>query len=130
MSIYQPSWEKVGQFVPKGIRLGHEQIRRDSIIIEAGQKLLMGSILGRKSNGKFVLSATKNADGTPITDGSEKAYCILQNDVDATNGDREGEIYRQCSAFWLDLVFGLGHSVATVTEDLAARGIFINKGEK
>ncbi|HET9235909.1 MAG TPA: head decoration protein [Oligoflexus sp.] len=127
---YQPGYTKVAKFEPKGIRLGHEQIRRDSVVIEKGQKLVMGSILGRKPNGKFVLCAAKNEDGTPVTDGSEKAYCILQVDVDATDSDREGEIYRQCAAFWLDLTVGRGHTMASVVEDLAARGIFINKGEK
>jgi hypothetical protein len=127
---YQPGYTKVARFEPKGIRLGHEQIRRDSVVIEMGQKLVMGSILGRKPNGKFVLCAAKNEDDTPVTDGSEKAYCILQVDVDAADGDREGEIYRQCAAFWLDLTVGRGHTMASVVEDLAARGIFINKGEK
>lgn len=127
---YQPGYTKFARFEPKGIRLGHEQIRRDSVIIEKGQKLVIGSILGRKDNGKFVLCAAKNEDDTPVTDGSEKAYCILQVDIDATEGDREGEIYRQCAAFWLDLTVGRGHTMASVVEDLAARGIFINKGEK
>jgi hypothetical protein len=127
---YQPGFRKIASFVPRDIRLGHEQIRRDSVIIEKGQKLPMGAILGRKANGKFVLCAAKNDDDTPVTDGSEIAYCILQQDIDTTGGDKEGEIYRQCAAFWLDLTVGKGHTMATVVEDLAARGIFINKGEK
>jgi hypothetical protein len=127
---YRPGYRKIGEHNPRTIRLGNFPIRRDSVVIESGQKLLMGSILGRKTaTGKCVLCAKTKEDGTAVEDGSEKAIFILTEDVDASQGDQTAAIYRMCAAFGLDLIVGKGHTIESVTEDLALRCIFIDKGE-
>jgi Bacteriophage lambda head decoration protein D len=127
---YRPGYRKIGEHNPRTIRLGNSPIRRDSAIIEQGQKLLLGSVLGRKTaTGKCVLCAKTKEDGTAVADGSEKPIFILEEDVDASKGDQTGAVFRTCAAFGLDLIVGKGHTIESVTEDLALRGIFIDKGE-
>jgi hypothetical protein len=90
----------------------------------------MGSILGRKSaTGKCVLCSKTADDGTAIADGSEKAAYVLQVDIDATASDVDAQIFRTGAFLGLDLTVGKGHSLESVTEDLAIRGIFIEQGE-
>lgn len=127
---YQPAWKTVGEYTPRFNHRGNFPVRRDSAMIEKGQRLLQGSILGRKStNSKCVLCSKTGAEGTQVSDGSEKAFCILQIDVDASASDVEAPIFRTGAFLGLDLTVGLGHTLDSVTEDLAARCIFIDKGE-
>ena len=127
---YQPSWKTVGEYTPRFTHRGNFPIRQDFVTIEKGQKLLQGSILGRKTaTGKCVLCAKTGADGNPVNDGSEKAFCILQLDVDATASDFEALIFRTGAFLGLDLTVGQGHTLDSIKEDLAARCIFIDKGE-
>ncbi len=127
---YRPGFRKIGEFKPRTIRLGNFPIRRDSVTIEKGQKLLMGAVLGRiTDSGKCVLCAMEDAEGKPVNDGSEKALFILEVDVDATSEDKTAAVFRTCAALGLDLTVGKGHTINSVTEDLAERCIFIDKGE-
>ncbi|MDQ3231049.1 MAG: head decoration protein [Pseudobdellovibrionaceae bacterium] len=128
---YQPGFKKVDEYIPKFIHRGNFPVRRDSVTIEQGQVLKLGSVLGRKTaNGKYVLCAKTAADGTTaISDGSEKAVCILQVDVDATAADKTAPIFRTGAFLGLDLTVGKGHTLESVEDDLALRCIFIENGE-
>lgn len=127
---YQPAWRNAGDYTPRFTHRGTFPVRRDSLTIEKGQKLIQGSVLGRKSSdGKLVLCTKTTADGTAISDGSEKAFCILQVDVDASQSDLEAPVFRTGAFLELDLTVGPGHTLDSVKEDLAARCIFIDKGE-
>jgi hypothetical protein len=91
----------------------------------------MGSVLGRKTaSGKYVLCSKTAADGTTaIADGSEKARCILQLDVDATEKDVTAPVFLTGAFLKLDLTVGRGHTLASVTDDLESRNIYLENGE-
>jgi len=59
-----------------------ELVITDSVILEKGQNLKRGAVLGRKDSGKYKLS-DKNA-----YDGSKIPCAILLEDADATDADK------------------------------------------
>jgi Bacteriophage lambda head decoration protein D len=126
---YQPFFKVFGAHEPRHLRMGPFEKRRDTVTIEKGQNLKLGAILGIKPNGKFVLCAKQNADGTLVDDGSQEPVCYLQIDVDATASDLEAPVYRTGSCLHLDLYVGKGHTLESIKEALAKRCLFIDKGE-
>lgn len=74
---------------------------RDTITIESGQgKLVAGTVLGKKSTGKYVASTVAAADG------AETASAILFDAVDATSADVKGVAHvRACQVRGADLTY-------------------------
>lgn len=128
---YQPHFKEVATFEPSFLNRGTYPAYRGSVTIEKGQVLKKGSVLGRKTaSGKYVLCSKTGADGTTaIADGSEKARCILQLDVDATESDKFAPVFKTGSFLRLDLTVGKGHTLASVEEDLELRNIYLENGE-
>ena len=105
-----------------GVVIG-DLIVTDSAIIEAG-KYTTGAVLGKVSDtGILKLSATKDADDNDITDGSEKVYAILLEDVDSDTQKSVpilllGEVDKN------QLSFGNGWDLETITRALRDISIF------
>lgn len=101
-----------GTYDPNGLIVGGDVVTRDVTIISSAA-LLAGSVLGKiTASGKYILSATGAGDG------SEVARALLIVDTDASGGDVTGSIYEAGEFDQDKLVFGVGHSIATVQEDL------------
>jgi hypothetical protein len=130
LPYFDPSFKEVSSWNPEFIHQGNFPVRRGTVLIERGQVLKAGSVLGKKAESqKCVLSATKAANDAAITDGSEKPYCILQVDVDATAKDKVAPIYKTGAFLGLDLTLGKGHTLESIEDDLWLRSIFLEKGE-
>ncbi len=129
--MIDPSYRNVATYEPDFLPRGGFPVYRGSVVLEAGQNLKRGSILGRKTaNEKFVLCSKTEADGTTaVADGSEKPVCVLQIDVDATDGDKFAPVFRTGSFLGIAMKVGKGYTVDGLYEDLAQRMIFVEKGE-
>ena len=69
--------------------------------------------------GKYKLAVAAAADG------SQKACAILVRATDASAADKEASVYVTGEFAKNKLVFGAGHSAATVAADLAALNIYL-----
>src|SRR4051812_17294198 len=126
---YQPGFGVVAEYKPPFIHQGNFPAYSDSQPIEKGQVLKAGSVLGRKAaSGKLVICSKENDAGQPIADGSEKPFCILKVDIDATDADKVGIVFRTGAFLGTDLILGKGHTLAGIDPDLGLRSIFIAKG--
>lgn len=89
------------------------------ITIASGQgALVRGTVLGKiTSGGKYVKSLSASSDGSQTPD------LILAEDVDATSGDASALAYARGDFAAQALTLGAGHTVASITEGLRAKGI-------
>lgn len=89
------------------------------ITIASGQgALVRGTVLGKiTSGGKYVKSLSASSDGSQTPD------MILVEDVDATSGDASAIVYARGDFAAQALTLGAGHTVASITEGLRAKGI-------
>jgi hypothetical protein len=94
-------------------------------LLEAGQSLKRGAVLGKKADsGKYVLSARVDDANAEIKDGSEEPSRILAEDVDASKGDRLTIGYLTGSFYPKGVFLGKGHTIASIKEKLELRSIF------
>ncbi|MDQ3230855.1 MAG: head decoration protein [Pseudobdellovibrionaceae bacterium] len=128
---YEPHFREVSKYEPAFLNRGSFPAYRGSVTIEKGQVLKKGSILGRKTaSGKYVLCAKTAEDGTTaIADGSEKARCILQLDIDATEADKFAPVFRTGAFLRLDLTVGKSHTLDSVQDELELHNIYLEQGE-
>jgi hypothetical protein len=128
---YEPHFKEVARFEPNFLNRGTFPAYRGSVTVEKGQVLKKGSVLGRKTeSGKYVLCARTAEDGgAAISDGSEKARCILQLDIDATESDKFAPVFRTGAFLWLDLKVGKGHTRQSIEDDLEQHNIYMENGE-
>lgn len=131
MGKYEPFFGEVSKYEPRFLNRGTFPAYRGSVVIEKGQVLQKGSVLGRKTaSGKYVLCAKTADDGTTaIADGSEKARCLLQLDIDATDSDKFAPVFRTGAFLRLDLTVGKGHTLESVEDDLEQHNIYLENGE-
>jgi hypothetical protein len=123
---YAPEFKNQGEYSPLDLIGGDFPLKSESIILEAGQVLQRGAVLGRKTDtGKFVLSAKLAEDNSPITDGSEEPLRILAEDMDTTAEDKPTIAYRTGSFRAQGLTIGKGHTLASIKAELETRSIFI-----
>lgn len=88
------------------------------VTITAGQTLVRGAVLGKvTASGKYALSLPDAADG------SEAPDLILAEDCDATSVDKSVLAYARGDFNGRALTLGAGHTVASITEGLRAKGI-------
>lgn len=91
----------------------------ESIVLDTGN-LKRGAVLGRiTATGKLVLSASAAADG------SQTPVAILAEDADATAADQTTVAYFTGEFNTAALTLGAGHTIASITEGLRDRGIFL-----
>ncbi|WP_043538924.1 head decoration protein [Salinarimonas rosea] len=96
---------------------------RDFVTISSGQNLAAGSVLGKvTATGEYVLSLAA------ANDGSEVPVYVLAEPVNASAADAQGIVYARAHLLASFLVYGAGHSLATVKEPLRDKGINVSVG--
>ncbi len=108
-----------GTHVPDALIAGnaHLLVGRNVTIV-SGQNLKRGAVLGKiTASGKYALSASGASDGSQTPD------LILAQDVDATDADQSAMAYARGDFAASAVTLGTGHTVASVTEGLRAKGI-------
>lgn len=94
----------------------------DSGVIEAGQNLQRGAVLGKiTASGKLVLSVDT------ATDGSQTPYAVLNQSTDASGGDKVAPIILCGELNEGALVFGGAHTADSTRDALRDVGIYIKK---
>lgn len=88
------------------------------VTIATGQNLVRGAVLGKvTATGKYLLSLSAAADGSQTPDLILAEYC------DASAGDKSVLAYARGDFNSRALTLGAGHTVASITEGLRAKGI-------
>lgn len=108
-----------GTYVPDSLVAGnaHLLVAR-KVTILSGATLARGALLGKiTASGKYILSLSA------AEDGSETPDLILAEAVDASGGDKTALAYARGDFNALALTLGTGHTVASITEGLRAKGI-------
>ncbi|WP_297525135.1 head decoration protein [Sulfurovum sp.] len=105
---------------------GTTQLVTDSVTIASGAALTRGAVLGKvTADGKYKLSASA------ASDGSETAYAVLAEDVDASSTDVAGAaVYIKGEFNENALNFGAGHTADSVKPQLRTVGIFVKTAVK
>lgn len=102
---------------PNGLIVGHNDVVDDKIVLITGQNLARGAVLGKiTASGKYTLSASG------ASDGSEAPVCVLAFAVDATAADKDCRAYFTGEFDGVKLVYGTGHTAATVNAAFRAAG--------
>ena len=123
---FRPNFGEVSRYEPTFLNVGTFPVRRGTVIIEKGQVLGQGAVLGRKSaTQKYVLCAKTGSDGTAIKDGSEMPRRILSMNVDATDEDKKATVYLTGAFLKTGLILGPGHSIESITDDFELRSIYL-----
>ena len=116
---YQASYGVDGVLVHDALLAGntHLLVGR-KVTVAAGQALARGAVLGKiTTGGKYVLSAADANAGSQVPD------VILAEDCDASAADKTVLAYARGDFNSRALTLGAGHSVASITEGLRAKGI-------
>jgi Bacteriophage lambda head decoration protein D len=88
------------------------------ITLISGQNLTRGAVLGKiTASSKYTLSASAAADGSQTPD------LILAEDTNASGGDKATVAYRRGDFDSSAVTLGAGHTIASITEGLRAKGI-------
>lgn len=88
-------------------------------VLLAGVKYIAGMVLGRvTSTGKLTISQSASSDG------SEKPYAILLDDVDATDSDLNGPILLGGKVDKNLLILGTGHTLDSIEVGLRDKNIY------
>lgn len=88
------------------------------VTVAAGQNVTRGAVLGKvTASGKYALSLPDAADGSEVPD------LILAEDCNATAADKSVLAYARGDFNSRALTLGAGHTVASITEGLRAKGI-------
>ena len=99
---------------------GDFPIVTESATIVSGQNLVRGTLLGQiTSGGKW------NKSAVGAGDGSETPRAILAKDTDASLGDVIGPIYVSGEFNQNQVIYGTGHTAASVKIALKALSIFL-----
>ena len=108
-----------GIYVPDSLVAGnaHLLVGR-KVTIASGASFKRGAVLGViTASGKYALSASAASDGSQVPD------LILAEDVDASGADAQALAYARGDFNARALTLGTGHTVASITEGLRAKGI-------
>ena len=99
-----------------------DHIRAENIVLITGQVLTRGALLGKiTASGKYTLSLSASSDGSQTPDA------ILAHDCDATGADKQTVAYK---GGWFNetrVVYGTGHTAASVREGLRDKNIQLIK---
>jgi len=95
-------------YTPGDLLVGDYPVAVRAVTIAGGQGALKrGAVLG-EADGKYKLSAAA------ATDGSQVPALVLAVDVDTTAGDTIKDVYASASFDAAKLIYGTGHTAATV----------------
>lgn len=108
-------------YLPDGLIAGNAQLLlSEPITLLSGQNLKRGALLGQITvGGKWVLSLAAASDGSQVPKG------ILVDDCDASAGDKSTLAYKRGDFIDSAVIYGAGHTVASVKAGLADQGIFL-----
>ena len=96
------------------------ELTTDSGTLVSGQNLKRGALLGKiTSSGKLTLSLTA------ASDGSEEPYAVLNDDTDASSGDKVCAIILGGELNSGSITFGADHTAASTKDGLRGLGIFL-----
>lgn len=101
-----------------GSDVGNIIARKYTLI--SGQNVVRGTVLGQITSGGKLnksLSAAGDGSGTP--------FGIAVQDVDASSGDKEIDVYTRGSFNEHALILGASHTVASIREGLRDKGIYL-----
>lgn len=102
---------------------GDLPVLTEKVTIASGAgALVAGTVLG-----KITASSKYKTSASAASDGSEAPARVLTHDVDATSADVEAIVIRRADVAADALVLGTGHTVASITDAMQDRGIFIVK---
>lgn len=87
------------------------------VTIMSGQNVVRGAVLGKDGDGKYLLSLSAASDGSQTPD------LILAEDCNASAGDKTAIAYARGDFAIQALTIGTGHTAASITEGLRAKGI-------
>lgn len=113
------SFATEGTYTPDQLVAGnaHLLVARTVTVLD-GQTLARGAVLGKiTAGGKYILSLAA------ATDGSETPDLILAEDCAASGADKPALAYSRGDFLAQALTLGTGHTVASITEGLRAKGI-------
>lgn len=116
---YQASFGTEGTLTHDALVAGnaHLLVAR-KVTIAAGESLARGAVIGKlTSGGKYKLSLSA------ANDGSQTPDLILAEPCNATDGDMQALAYARGDFNARALTLGTGHTVASITEGLRAKGI-------
>lgn len=113
------SFATEGTYTPDALIAGnHELLVGRKVTILIGQVITRGTVLGKiTATGKYIKSLSAAADGSQVPD------LILAEDVDATAADSAVLAYARGDFTTNALTIGAGHTAASITEGLRAKGI-------
>lgn len=107
-----------GVHTPDALIAGNAHLLVSRVVtIKAGQNRKRGDVLGKDGAGKYLLSLSAAADGSQVPD------LVLASDCDATAADGQALAYSRGDFNANAITLGAGHTVASVTEGLRAKGI-------
>lgn len=107
-------------YTPDNLHAGDFPIVTEDGVIEDGQDLPRGAVLGKiTASGKLVLSESDAGDG------SETPYAVLAVDVDADGADVTAPVYLTGEFNERALTIGTGHTADDIRDGLREKGIFI-----
>ena len=113
------SFKTEGVYAPDAFIAGnaHLLVAR-AVTVVSGQNLKRGAVIGKiTTGGKYQLSLSAAADGSQVPD------LILAEECDATAADAKALAYSRGDFSANALTLGTGHTVASITEGLRAKGI-------
>lgn len=113
------SFATEGTYTPDQLVAGNAHLlMARTVTVLSGQTLARGAVVGKiTASGKYILSLAA------ANDGSQTPDLILSEDVDATAGDKPGLAYSRGDFNASAITLGAGHTVASITEGLRAKGI-------
>lgn len=113
------SFATEGTYTPDNLLAGNaELLVGRKVTILTGEVIPRGTVLGKiTASGKYVKSLAVANDGSEVPD------LILAEDVDATGADKTALAYARGDFTTQALTIGAGHTAASITEGLRAKGI-------
>jgi hypothetical protein len=106
-------------FTPDALLTSTANVRTKKRILNAGQNLARGAVLGIiTTGGDLTLSASAAADG------SQTPAFILAEPCNASAADTECIVYETGEFNSAALILGAGHTLASIEQGLRSRGIY------
>lgn len=120
MSTYEPASFSSETYTPDRLIAGASPVITRKVTLVSGQNLTRGAVLGKiTTGGKYTLSLSASADGSQTPD------VVLAQDCNASGGDAEALVYIAVECNVSALTIGTGHTAASITEGLRAKGIHL-----
>lgn len=111
-------------YTPDRLVGGDHTLVTEPVTVAAGADLLRGALMGRvTATGKWVLSAAAAADGSQTPRG------VLVDDAAAAGADVQAAVYRTGEFDEAAVIYGAGHTAASVREGLTAQSIYLKPSQ-